>query len=85
MVDKGDDVLVRVQGEGWVRGVPAGNGLIDLCDQWLETIRSLEVERDEPVGSEWRVRLEAPEESDRESSNITSVLSGSPSKHEEAL
>ena len=82
MVDEVDDISVRVQGEGRVRGVPAGYGFVDLCGQWFETVRSLKVERDEPVGCEWRVRLEGPEEGDEDSSNISGVLPGSPSKRE---
>ena len=57
----------------------------DLCDKRFETIRLLEVECNEPVRSEGRIRLETPKETDGESGNITSALYGSPSKHAEAL
>ena len=74
MVDEVDDVLLRVQREGWVDGVPACDSLVDLCDQWVKTVRLLKVERDEPVRCEWRVRLESPEEGDDESCDISSIL-----------
>jgi len=85
LVDEVDDVLVRVQRKGWVRGVPAGDGLVNLCNQWFETVPSLEVKRDCPVRRERRIRLEGPEKSDNKYSDISSVLPGGSSKRGEAL
>ena len=60
----------------WVGGVPAGNSLVNLRGQQFETVRSLEIERDDPVRCEWRIRLKGPEEGDGESSDVSVFLTG---------
>lgn len=74
LVDEVDDVLLGVQREGGIRGVPTGDGLVDLCGQWFETPRPLEVENYDPVCYKWRVRLNCPEETDEKSGNFPSFL-----------
>ena len=55
---------------------------VNFCDQWLETLPLLKVERNDPVYCEWTICLEGPEEGDNEFSDISIVLSSSPSKRE---
>ena len=85
MIGEVDSVLARVQRESWVSSVPAGDGLVNLSNKRFEAVRSLEVERDNPVRCEWRIRLEGPEESDHEFSDISVILPSDPSKRKERL
>ena len=81
MINEVDDALVRIQRKGWVRSPPVSHGLVNLCDKRLETVSSLEVECNDPVRSKWSVRLEGPKEGDDKLGDVSSILSGSVSKH----
>ena len=62
------DFLIRVPMS------PGRNGLVDLINQWLETVLPLEVENNQPVPHVGGIRRQSEEERDEESRNRVRTL-----------